>query len=293
MVDHTAVRKPAWLNKKINLGRGSDMKRFLAERGLNTVCQSALCPNIAECFGEGTATFLILGPVCTRGCKFCAVTPGVPDNVDPDEPRRVSEAVKRLGLKHVVITSVTRDDMPDGGAGHFNAVINAVRSLCAVTTIEVLVPDFNGRAESVRQVLNAAPDIFGHNLETVPRLYGEIRTGADYGRSLDVLKRAKAGRGTVRTKSGLMLGLGEQEKEVLEVLNDLSAAGCDYLCLGQYLAPSKKHYPVKEYVSPERFSALKTKAEKLGFLHVASAPYVRSSYRAAGYNVKKTKVTFR
>jgi len=275
--------KPAWLNKKIDLKKCSSMERLLAAGGLNTVCQSAMCPNISECFGEGVATFLILGTVCTRGCKFCAVDRGVPGDPDTEEPVRVALAVKKLHLKHVVVTSVTRDDLDDGGALTFAETTNAIKAIAGDVTVELLVPDFAGQEESVRTVLSAEPDIFGHNVETVPRIYKEVRKGALYERSLGVLAGAKRIDKKARTKSGIMLGLGETEDEVITVMKDLRKASCDYLSIGQYLAPSKKHYPVKEYIRPERFSVLKSEAEKLGFLYVESGPYVRSSYHAAQY----------
>ena len=275
-------RKPEWLRKKVNPGEQADMRRLLGELNLNTVCQQALCPNISECFACGQATFLIMGRNCTRQCTFCNVDKTVPLPLDADEPRRVGEAVARLKLAHVVITSPTRDDLTDGGAQAYAATVASVRSASPDTRIELLIPDFMGRVESVGTVAAAMPDIIAHNLETVPRLY-HIRSGADYGRSLDVLNLAAGFGGNVRTKSGIMLGMGERSEEVLEVLNDLRSVGCAYLSIGQYLAPSRRHQPVVEYVAPELFASLRQSALDLGFLHVESGPYVRSSYHAGQY----------
>lgn len=254
---------------------------MLGELGLNTVCQSAKCPNRGECFSEGTATFLIMGGVCTRNCRFCAVESRPPAPLDPDEPRRVGEAAARLGLSHVVITTVTRDDVADGGAAHFVATIEAVRAAVPEASVEVLTSDFAGRAESVDTVAAARPDVFNHNVETVPRLYAEVRPEADYERSLRVLERVHETQPDLPTKSGLMLGLGETHDEVLEVLGDLRAHGVTLLTLGQYLRPSPAHLPVAEFVEPAEFARLAKEAYALGFAAVASAPFVRSSYHAA------------
>jgi len=253
---------------------------MLQELAVNTVCQSAKCPNRGECFAEGTATFLIMGDACTRGCRFCAVETRVPQPLDADEPRRVAEAAAALGLKHVVITSVTRDDLVDGGAAHFVAVIEAVRLALPEADVEVLTSDFGGRMESVDVVAAARPEVYNHNLETVPRLYAEVRPGADYRRSLDVLARVRVAQPELPTKSGLMLGLGETPEEVLEVMNDLLANGVSILTLGQYLRPSQAHLPVAEFVEPSVFAELAREAYRKGFSAVASSPYVRSSYHA-------------
>ena len=254
---------------------------MLEELDLNTVCQSAKCPNRGECFASGTATFLIMGDACTRGCRFCAVETRRPEPLDPDEPRRVAEAAARLGLTHVVVTTVTRDDLPDGGAQHFVAVIEALRAAMPGTAVEVLTSDFAGRLESVDTVAAARPDVFNHNLETVPRLYETVRPGADYTRSLRVLQRVSETQPDLPTKSGIMLGLGETPDEVREVMADLFRSGVSMLTLGQYLRPSKAHLPVAEFVDLSVFARLARDAYELGFLAVASAPYVRSSYHAA------------
>jgi lipoic acid synthetase len=275
-------RKPEWLQKRVNPGEQAEMRALLGELRLNTVCQQALCPNISECFSCGQATFLIMGKNCTRQCSFCNVDKTIPLPVDADEPGRVAEAVKRLGLAHVVITSPTRDDLPDGGASFYVATVAAIRTTSPKTRIELLIPDFQGSRSSLETVSAARPDIIGHNLETVPRLY-HIRSGADYGRSLEVLRLCCELAPDIRIKSGIMLGMGEAEDEVLQVLRDLRKVGCAYLSVGQYLAPSRRHYPVQEYVRPELFEHLRKKALELGFAHVESGPYVRSSYHAGQY----------
>lgn len=275
-------RKPEWLQKRVNPGDQSEMRRLLGELRLNTVCQQALCPNISECFSCGQATFLILGRNCTRQCSFCNVEKTVPLPVDLDEPVRVAEAVSRLKLSHVVITSPTRDDLPDGGAGLYAVTVAAIRSSAPDTRVELLIPDFQGSRGSLDMVVASRPDIIAHNVETVPRLY-QIRSGADYGRSLEVLRLCGELAPDIRVKSGIMLGMGEVEEEVEQVLRDLRAIGCAYLSIGQYLAPSRQHYPVQEYVRPEVFEQLRESALKLGFAHVESGPYVRSSYHAGQY----------
>lgn len=275
-------RKPEWLRKKINPGDQGEMRKLLGELRLNTVCQQALCPNISECFACGQATFLILGRNCTRLCSFCNVEKSPPLPVDGGEPVRVGEAVARLKLAHVVVTSPTRDDLPDGGASIYAATVAAIRSSSPATRIELLIPDFQGSVASLEVVAASHPDIIAHNVETVPRLY-QIRSGADYRRSLDVLRSCAALAPELRTKSGIMLGMGEEEEEVLEVLRDLRDVGCSYLSIGQYLAPSRLHYPVREYVPPERFESLRLQALEMGFSHVESGPYVRSSYHAGKY----------
>lgn len=275
-------RKPEWLRKKVNPGDQGEMRQLLGELRLNTVCQQALCPNISECFSCGQATFLILGKNCTRLCSFCNVEKSVPLPVDSGEPLRVAEAVARLKLSHVVVTSPTRDDLPDGGASLYAATVAAVRAASSETRIELLIPDFQGSVPSLQAVAESRPDIIAHNVETVPRLY-HIRSGADYRRSLDVLRNCSEIAPDIRTKSGIMLGLGEAEDEVLRVLRDLRDVGCAYLSIGQYLAPSRLHYPVQEYVRPELFESLRTRALEIGFSHVESGPYVRSSYHAGRY----------
>ncbi|HET6497440.1 MAG TPA: lipoyl synthase, partial [Coriobacteriia bacterium] len=264
--------------------KGTSVERILGELRLDTVCRSARCPNRGECYAGGVATFLILGATCTRSCGFCAVTSGDPAPLDPEEPARVAEAARRMALDHVVVTAVTRDDLPDGGAAQFVAVIEALREAVPAATVEVLTSDFAGDHASVDAVVDARPDVFNHNLETVPRLYGQVRPAADYGRSLAVLARAKKRAATrphaVLTKSGLILGLGETPDEVVAVMRDLRVAGCDLLTLGQYLRPSDAHLPVAEYVSPPRFDEYARGARELGFAGVASSPLVRSSYRA-------------
>jgi len=256
------------------------MEGLLSGLRLHTVCQEAHCPNLGECFAEGTATFLILGDTCTRNCRFCAVQHGQPRPVDGQEPEHVAEAAARLGLQHVVITSVTRDDLPDGGAGHFAATVRAVRQRLPSAHVEVLIPDLRSSRQALGTVLAAAPDVLNHNLETVPRLYARVRPGADYERSLQLLAWAKADAPQSLTKSGLMLGLGEHTAEVLQVLHDLRQAGCDLLTLGQYLRPSEAHLPISRYVTPEEFGWYRQKAQEMGFRGVASGPLVRSSHHA-------------
>lgn len=276
-------RKPEWLRKRVNPGEQSGMRQLLGELKLNTVCQQALCPNISECFSCGQATFLILGKNCTRLCSFCNVEKTEPLPVDAAEPGRVAEAVARLKLAHVVITSPTRDDLSDGGASVFAASVAAIRSESPATRIELLIPDMQGKRSSLMVITNSSPDIIGHNVETVPSLY-HIRKGADYRRSLDVLAASRELAPGIRTKSGIMLGMGEGNEEVLAVLSDLRSVGCDYLSIGQYLAPSRSHYPVQEYISPVRFEELRLVALEIGFAHVESGPYVRSSYHAGKYS---------
>lgn len=278
----SAPRLPAWLRRP--LARGGEYQHvdaLLGELQLSTVCREAKCPNRGECFASGTATFLVAGDACTRGCRFCAVETRVPQPLDPDEPARVGEAVARLGLRHAVVTMVTRDDLTDGASGHIVATIGAIRAAAPGTAIEVLVSDFGGDMAAVDAVADAAPDVFNHNLETVPRLYASVRPGADYARSLAVLAGAKARRPAMPTKSGLMLGLGETHDEVVAVMRDLREAGCDLLTFGQYLRPSAKHLPVAEFVEPAEFAALAREGRRMGFTGVASAPFVRSSYHAA------------
>jgi len=282
-----SLSAPEWLIAEVRRakqGRGTEMvaqtSDLLDRLHLPTVCDSARCPNRGECFSHHTATFLILGEVCTRGCAFCAVTKGKPLPLEADEPWRLARAVAELGLRHVVITSVTRDDLPDGGAAHYARVVAALRQHCPGVRVELLVPDFAGSKEALATVLAAQPDILAHNLETVPRLYPQVRRGADYRRSLMVLQRAKELSPHITTKSGLMLGLGEGAAEVEQVLKDLRAVACDMLTLGQYLSPSLHHVPVARYVNPDEFASWQRQALDLGFKSVAAGPLVRSSYKA-------------
>jgi len=276
------VGKPKWLKVRAPLSAEyRDLTRMMRELKLNTVCEEASCPNIGSCWKQGSATFMILGRVCTRTCAFCDVATGRPDVVDPDEALRLAEAVARIGLRHVVITSVDRDDLADGGASHYATVIRELKARQPEVTIEVLTPDFQRKpASCLETVIDAAPDIFNHNLETVPRLYRSVRPGARYFTSLRLLQRAKELAPEVVTKSGIMLGLGESRDEVLQVLDDLREAGVQILTIGQYLRPSAKHHPVMRYWEPEAFDELKYLAEKRGFGMVASGPLVRSSFHA-------------
>ena len=255
------------------------VEHLVSGLGLHTVCQEAHCPNRHECFARGTSTFLVMGDICTRACRYCAVTKGHPKPLDPEEPSRVAEAVARLGLSTAVITSVTRDDVPDGGAGHFAAIVRAIREKSPKTHIELLVPDFQGKQESIERVCAASPDMFNHNIEAVRRIFAQVRPRADYDLSLRVLQKA-ASLG-LRVKSGLMLGLGETWEEIAGTLRDLYDHGCRYLTLGQYLAPSSHHVPMRRYLAPDEFVHWKNVAMDMGFLDVASGPLVRSSYRAS------------
>ncbi|HXR03226.1 MAG TPA: lipoyl synthase [Verrucomicrobiae bacterium] len=282
-------RLPEWLRAKLPTTDGFARTRsLLDELKLYTVCESAKCPNHWECWSKGTATFMIAGDRCTRACGFCAVTTARPLALEADEPGRVAEATRQMRLRHIVITAVARDDLADGGAEHFRKTIEAVRELNPGIVIEVLVPDFNDRDESIETVLAANPHIFNHNLETVRRLTPLVRSRATYDRSLSVLRKAKAGRGgAIYTKSGVMLGLGETEEEVVVALEDLRCAGCDILTLGQYLQPTLKHLPVLEFIAPEVFDACGRIARRLGFVHVASGPMVRSSYHADEFTLSQ------
>jgi len=274
--------KPDWIRVKLSASpRFGEVKALLRERGLNTVCEEARCPNISECFGGGTATFMILGNLCTRRCPFCDVAHGRPQPPDSEEPSRLADAIAELALVHVVITSVDRDDLRDGGASHFAACIDAVRRRSPRTRIEVLVPDFRGRlATALRILLATPPDVLNHNLETVPRLYREARPGADYAHSLDLLRAFKARCPHVLTKSGLMVGLGETDEEVEAVLRDLRLHDVDMVTIGQYLRPRRGNLPVRRYVTPEGFARIEATARAMGFAHVACGPLVRSSYHA-------------
>lgn len=271
---------PDWL-KKPWPDQDGEAAALLKELRLHTVCQSAHCPNQGECFSQKRATFLILGNICTRNCRFCAIGAGIPLPLDAQEPVRVGQAVRKLSLKHAVITSVTRDDLPDGGAGQFRDTVRSVRQLVPGVKIEVLTPDFGGSFQSLEIIFKEErPDIFNHNIETVPRLYPQVRPEADYRRSLKVLEQVKKITPSVYTKSGLMVGLGEEEKEVIDAMQDLRKVGCDILTIGQYLSPTREHFPVKSFIPPATFEGYKKIGEKLGFLSVLSAPFVRSSYNA-------------
>ncbi len=278
---HKKTPKPPWLKRRLPSGPVYEQVRSLLKKGhLHTVCQEARCPNVWECFSQKTATFLILGDKCTRNCGFCAVAHGPAGPPDTEEPARVAEAVKQMGLQYVVITSVTRDDLSDGGAGVFADTIKSIRGRMPETFIEVLTPDFMGDISAIEKVILARPDVFNHNIETVPRLYCVVRPQADYRRSLKVVEFAKKIDPDMITKSGIMLGLGEKEKEVLETFEDLLNVGCNILTVGQYLQPTKQHLPVKRFVPPEEFQKLRDEAIRMGFDEVASGPFVRSSYHA-------------
>ncbi len=271
---------PAWLKKRVPTSEDAARVRdLLQDCRLSTVCREARCPNQGECFASGTATFMILGEVCSRDCRFCAVQHGEPAPPDPGEPRRLAEAVERMGLAYAVVTSVTRDDLPDGGSGHFAEVIRHMHAATGADA-EVLTPDFKGCREDVERVLEAGPRVFNHNVETVPRLYPSVRPEADYERSLRVLRLAAETGDDKMVKSGLMVGLGETEGELLQVFEDLLEAGCRMLTIGQYLQPTEEHHPVEEFVHPEQFDRLREQALRMGFDAVASGPFVRSSYRA-------------
>ncbi len=276
------LRKPAWIRAKSpthpEVGR---LKTLLRAHELHTVCEEASCPNLGECFSHGTATFMIMGRLCTRRCPFCDVAHGRPLALDPNEPEHLARAIAEMKLKFVVITSVDRDDLRDGGAAHFAACIAAVRQHTPSTSIEILVPDFRGRLDVALDILSSAlPNVFNHNLETVPRLYRAARPGSDYQHSLDLLHRFKQRHPQTPTKSGLMVGLGETNEEIIQVMQDLRAHGCDLLTIGQYLQPSRHHLPVKRFVTPDEFAQFARAAEAMGFRNVASGPMVRSSYHA-------------
>jgi len=280
-------RFPEWLKRRIPASANiAHTTEILKKLNLNTVCDSAICPNRGECFSKKTATFMILGNICTRNCRFCAVSNDKPQPVDHFEPDKIVEAVKQLGLKHVVITSVTRDDLEDGGAGQFAAVIRKLKEANSQLIVEVLTPDFAGSREAISTVISAKPDIYNHNLETIPRLYAKVRPEAVYQRSLDLLKYVKEQDGSIYTKSGIMVGLGESFEEVKAVLIDLKSIDCDIVTIGQYLAPSKAHLPVVEFVHPEVFEQYSMIGQELGFKYIASSPFVRSSFNAADFSEK-------
>lgn len=275
------ARRPKWLKVRASWGENYRRIKCLSSRlNLHTVCEEANCPNISHCFEQGTATFLILGDICTRGCKFCDVKRGAPLPVDQDEPKRVADAIRELGLKYAVITSVTRDDLPDGGASIFAATVTEIRRSVPGCMVEVLVPDFGGSLEALKKVLDAKPDVLNHNMETVRRLYPEARKGADYQRSLELLGNVKRIDEDMITKSGIMVGLGETREEIAQLMEDLKEADCELLTIGQYLSPSESHLPVKKFYHPDEFAELKELGEKMGFAHVESGPLVRSSYHA-------------
>jgi lipoic acid synthetase len=279
----TPLKKPDWIRVKAgnSAARFGEIKQILRDHHLHTVCEEATCPNIGECFGKGTATFMILGDLCTRRCPFCDVGHGKPLPPDAEEPEKLAQTIAAMKLKYVVITSVDRDDLKDGGAGHFAACIRAVREHSPATKIEVLVPDFRGRLELAIEILGSAPpDVMNHNLETVPRLYKQARPGADYAHSLALLRDFKAAHPSIPTKSGLMVGLGETDEEILAVLRDMRAHHIEMLTIGQYLAPSGHHLPVTRYVHPDVFAMFEREAKALGFTQAACAPLVRSSYMA-------------
>jgi lipoyl synthase len=285
------MRKPEWLNKKKNLFVNREMKELLRINGINTVCENSSCPNISECFKNKTATFMIMGNICTRACLFCGVTKGKPEYLDLEEPKRISNVINKLGLKYVVITCVTRDDLKDKGIEHFCNVIKSIKTDCASNIkIELLTSDFYSSSQDenmlkfeLEKILNLNINVFGHNLETVKRIYPLTRKISDYSRSLNLLKIVKKINSKIITKSSLMLGLGETKEEIIEAMENLREVNCDILTLGQYLSPSRNHYPVEKYITLEEFENLKIEGKKLGFLHVESGPYVRSSYRASEY----------
>lgn len=274
-------RMPEWFKVKYNEEAVKEVSELMSKLKLNTVCKEANCPNLGECFQKHTATFMILGSQCTRNCRFCNVVHGTPEPVDENEPMHVAEAVRDLKLRHVVITQVTRDDLPDGGAGQFAKVVSAIRSLCPEVTIEVLISDMKGDKNSLDTVINAHPEVINHNIETVAPLYAKVRPEADYERSLSVLRYVKEKDSSILTKTGIMLGLGETKEQVLKTMDDVLATGCDIFTIGQYLRPSPAHVEMKEYISPEIFAEYKEIGLKKGFRYVASSPLVRSSYRAA------------
>jgi lipoic acid synthetase len=279
--DQPVLRKPPWIRVKApGSAAWAETSRLLEGSGLATVCQEAACPNIGECWEKKHATFMIMGEICTRACAFCNVATGLPAPLDPSEPGRVAEATKALGLTHVVVTSVDRDDLSDGGAAHFAATILAIRETCPETSIEVLTPDFLRKPGALEQVVEAAPDVFNHNLETVPSLYVTVRPGARYFHSLRLLQRAKELDPSIFTKSGIMLGLGETRNEVMQVMDDMRSAEVDFITLGQYLQPTRKNHPIDRFVTPEEFEAYETLAYAKGFAFVASSPLTRSSHHA-------------
>lgn len=290
-MSHTPTRKPPWLKVRFPGGaQYSRIDRYHREQGLHSVCRSAACPNQGECWSQGTATFMILGDRCSRDCRFCNVSHDVPLPVDPDEPQRIAKAVAELGLRHAVITSVTRDDLADGGAAQFAAVTRAIHTASPECRVELLIPDLQGATAPLATILSARPDLLGHNLETIPRLYPAARQGADYRRSLDLLGTSRQLAPEIPTKSGLMLGLGETDDELRQTLAELLEVDCRRLTLGQYLAPSRHHLPVVRYVHPDEFKTWADYGKRLGFIHVESGPLVRSSYHAAAQHQEASDV---
>ncbi|MDA3909409.1 MAG: lipoyl synthase [Sulfurimonas sp.] len=283
------MRKPKWLLKKVFFAQKKDVEIALKDIGIHTVCQEAMCPNMSECFSKKLATFMILGSTCTRACTYCSVDTGMPNGIDELEPDKVARAVKSLGLKHVVITSVTRDDLSDGGAEQFIKSVKAIKEMDENITVELLIPDLKYNKKAIQAVANCGAEIIGHNIETVPRLYA-MRKGANYKHSLKVLKKLKNANPKLKTKSALMLGLGESEDELKEVLQDLLDVDCTLLTMGQYLAPSKEHTPVVAYVTPQKFEEYGKLASEMGFEFVKSSPYTRSSYMAHEYFENKGKL---
>jgi lipoic acid synthetase len=283
------IRKPAWLRVSPPAGEiYTKVKQSLRSRDLHTVCEEARCPNISECWGTGTATIMIMGDICSRGCRFCAVNSGKPVLLDPVEPRRVAEAIKEWGLGYVVITSVCRDDLQDGGAEHIAETIKAIKSLCPNIVVESLIPDFRGNDDSIKKIVKSRPVVISHNIETVKRLSSKIRDArASYEQSLSILKKCKEMNSAIYTKSSIMLGLGESEEEIIKTMRDLRSVGVDILTMGQYLRPTLTHTPVLEYISPEQFNELREIAETMQFVYVASGPLVRSSYRAGEFFLEK------
>jgi lipoic acid synthetase len=279
--DSATLRKPDWIRVKAPVSKGyAATHAIVKENGLHTVCEEAGCPNIGECWDKKHATFMIMGDTCTRACAFCNVKTGLPGALDPNEPAHVAEATAKLGLAHVVITSVDRDDLPDGGAQHFAQTIAAIRTRCPGTTVEILTPDFLRKDDAIERVVRAKPDVFNHNLETVPSLYLTVRPGARYFASLRLLQQVKEIDRTMFTKSGIMVGLGEERNEILQVMDDLRSAGVDFLTIGQYLQPTRKHHPVLRFMPPDEFKSLETVAYAKGFLMVSASPLTRSSHHA-------------
>ncbi len=280
-MESTQLKKPDWIRVKAPTSKEYfETKAIVSEHKLHTVCEEAACPNIGECWSKRHATFMILGDVCTRSCRFCNVKTGLPDLLDPHEPERVGKAVAKMNLSHVVITSVDRDDLDDGGANHFAEVIRAIRDTAPHTTIEVLTPDFLRKEHAIEIVVKAKPDVFNHNLETVPRLYASVRPGARYFNSLRLLDTVKKIDPTIFTKSGVMVGLGEEKHEIFQVMDDLRSANVDFMTIGQYLQPTPKHHPVMDFVTPEQFNEYASRGRSKGFLLIAASPLTRSSYHA-------------
>jgi lipoic acid synthetase len=281
ITDKNKISKPPWLKVKARFdGVYREVKELVDEMGLHTVCQEATCPNIGECFSARTATFIILGDICTRGCRFCDVKKGRPDCYDTNEPARVAEACAKLNMKFAVITSVTRDDLPDGGAAIFAETARSIKSMIPSCGVELLIPDLKGNREALKIILDSNPDVLAHNIETVPRLYDRVRPGADYNRTLNIIKWTAETRDDIIAKSGIMVGLGETREEILEVIGDVADRGCQIMTVGQYLRPSEWHLPVEKYYTPDEFSSIKEDGESLGMKYIEAGPLVRSSYMA-------------